>query len=440
MADRIITFQYARDNYDAYKKQTIPASNECMTKADVNTYLTADMSVLSSYTNNQLVPRVKFIPILTGGFDRAITNMILQSDGKIVVIGYFSQFNTVTANHIIRLNSDGTRDTSFNTGSGFNTGSINNSPYGIVQQTDGKFVIIGEFTSYNGVTANHIIRLNLDGSVDTSFNTGSGFNYRATKIAIQSNNKIIITGEFTSYNGVTANHIIRLNLDGSVDTSFNTGSGFSFNSGISCLGVLSNGQILVAVKNGIYNGVSCPLLIKLNSNGTRDTSFQYTSTGTTSKFIDAMHITLDLINGTDKITIAIYDGSTNTSGLERYLSNGYLDTVILSGSSSNSVNAKIEAIHLLQSSPVDLYLLSGQFTELRTSSGNIPANRIIRIDSNGNKDNTFNYGTGFPKVSDAARVIIFQTDGKYLLGGSFTSYNGTTADRIVRLNQDGTRG
>ena len=61
MADenRIITFEYAKDNYDAYKKQTIPASNECMTKADVDAYLNADMSVLSSYTNNQLVPITK---------------------------------------------------------------------------------------------------------------------------------------------------------------------------------------------------------------------------------------------------------------------------------------------------------------------------------------------------------------------------------------------
>ena len=49
MDDRIITFQYAKDNYDAYKKQTIPASNECMTKAEVAAYLNADMSVLSSY-------------------------------------------------------------------------------------------------------------------------------------------------------------------------------------------------------------------------------------------------------------------------------------------------------------------------------------------------------------------------------------------------------
>ena len=56
------------------------------------------------------------------------------------------------------------------------------------------------------------------------------------------------------------------------------------------------------------------------------------------------------------------------------------------------------------------------------------------------KINTFNYGSGFSGSTIGARVIVFQTNGKYLLGGGFTKYNGTTADRIVRLNQDGTRG
>jgi uncharacterized delta-60 repeat protein len=360
--------------------------------------------------------------------------MILQSDGKMVVIGYFTQFNTVATNRIIRLNLDGTRDTSFNIGSGFN-----NSTYGIVQQTDGKYVIVGTFTSYNGVTANRIIRLNLDGSVDTSFNTGSGFNDMVTKIAIQSDNKVIITGNFTSYNGSSINRIIRLNSDGTRDTSFNPGSGFMYNYSVNGLGVLSNGQIIVAGNFNSYNNVSCPMMIKLNSNGTRDTSFQYTSTGTSSKYISTIHITLDLINGADKITITVYDSLTNTSSLESYLYNGYLDTVILSGSSANSVNGTIAAIHLLKSSPVDLYLLTGTFT---TMNSYISANGIIRIDSHGNKDNTFNYGTGFITGSSivGANVIIFQTNGKYLLGGAFTSYNGTIVDRIVRLNQDGTRG
>ena len=64
MADKIITFQYAKDNYDAYKKQTIPASNECMTKAEVISYINVDESPLSPYTNNQLIRRDKVVPIM----------------------------------------------------------------------------------------------------------------------------------------------------------------------------------------------------------------------------------------------------------------------------------------------------------------------------------------------------------------------------------------
>lgn len=59
--DRMITFNYARTTWDAYKKQTIPTSNECMTKADIDAYLNADMTVLSSYANKQLIPRSKFV-------------------------------------------------------------------------------------------------------------------------------------------------------------------------------------------------------------------------------------------------------------------------------------------------------------------------------------------------------------------------------------------
>lgn len=53
---------------------------------------------------------------------------------------------------------------------------------------------------------------------------------------------------------------------------------------------------------------------------------------------------------------------------------------------------------------------------------------ILMFLINGSGFNNYPYG------------IVQQTNGKYLLDGGFTAYNGTTADRIVRLNQDGTRG
>lgn len=59
--NRMITFNYARTTWDQYKKQTIPTSQECMTKDDINTYLNADMGVLNAYATNQLIPRSKFV-------------------------------------------------------------------------------------------------------------------------------------------------------------------------------------------------------------------------------------------------------------------------------------------------------------------------------------------------------------------------------------------
>jgi uncharacterized delta-60 repeat protein len=87
-------------------------------------------------------------------------------------------------------------------------------------QPDGKILLGGAFTSFNGVTANRLIRLNNDGSIDATFNTqiaaSSGIVY---SLALQSNGSIIVAGSFTKYNGVT-NRVVRLLPSGTVDTDF----------------------------------------------------------------------------------------------------------------------------------------------------------------------------------------------------------------------------
>ena len=82
-------------------------------------------------------------------------------------------------------------------------------------QLDGKIIVGGGFTSYNGVSTNYIIRLNPDGSIDNTFLFGTGFNLPSTdslgdKCGIQTNGNIIIIGNFTRYNGRLYNRIIRL--------------------------------------------------------------------------------------------------------------------------------------------------------------------------------------------------------------------------------------
>ncbi|MCW1148834.1 delta-60 repeat domain-containing protein [Flavobacterium lacisediminis] len=74
-------------------------------------------------------------------------------------------------------------------------------------QTDGKVLVGGDFTAYNSVSANRIIRLNADGTRDASFNIGTGFSGEVLTIAIQSDGKILVGGSFTAYNGVTATEL-----------------------------------------------------------------------------------------------------------------------------------------------------------------------------------------------------------------------------------------
>ena len=130
-------------------------------------------------------------------------------------------YGGIPASYIIGLNSVGSIDESFIYGNGFN-GEVRT----IAIQSDGKILVGGGFISYDGTPSNYIIRLNSDGSVDNTFVTGTGFDGFVYTIQIQTNGKILVGGKFSSYDGTPSNYIIRLNSDGSIDNTFNIGTGF----------------------------------------------------------------------------------------------------------------------------------------------------------------------------------------------------------------------
>jgi len=165
---------------------------------------------------------VSFNTTIGVGFNALTYMSSVQSDGKIVVGGDFTTFSGVTSNRIIRLNSDGSIDNTFNIGTGFNNGV-----YFVSALSDGKIMVGGNFTSYNGTSVNRIVRLNSDGSIDNTFNIGTGFDNQVLSIYVQTNSKILVSGNFTSYNGTSVDKIVRLFSDGTLDTTLNTGTGFS---------------------------------------------------------------------------------------------------------------------------------------------------------------------------------------------------------------------
>src|SRR6185437_149806 len=139
------------------------------------------------------------------GFNNRVFSISLLPDGRIMTGGQFTSFNGTVRNYISQLNANGSLDLSFDPGTGFNS---------VIQSTsirpDGKIIVGGSFTFFNAVARNYIAQLNADGSLDTSFYSGTEFNNIIYSISIQPNDKTIVGGLFTSFNGTTINYIARI--------------------------------------------------------------------------------------------------------------------------------------------------------------------------------------------------------------------------------------
>jgi gliding motility-associated-like protein/uncharacterized delta-60 repeat protein len=200
-----------------------------------------------------------------------INDVSLQPDGKIIIAGNFTSFNGVARQGIARLNADGSLDL------GFNSGLEDSNIYTLSLQSDGKIIIGGYFTNYNNVPRKNIARLNSDGSLDTSFDLGEGANDVVITSVIQTDGKIIIGGAFSQFNNTATNHIARLNIDGSLDTSFSTGAGTGLGYYSSVIvhkiALQMDGKIFVGGEFWSYNGITRNYLTRLNVNGSLETVF-----------------------------------------------------------------------------------------------------------------------------------------------------------------------
>ncbi|WP_205502609.1 T9SS type A sorting domain-containing protein [Rufibacter psychrotolerans] len=138
-----------------------------------------------------------------------------------LIAGDFTAYNDTLANRLVVVKANGSIDKSFNAGSGAN-GAIRDV---VIPPGSSKVILVGEFTTYNGKPAKGIARINADGSLDETFNSGEGANGSIFTIEYISGEKLYIGGDFTSYNGTNINRIARINFDGSLDGTFDPAGG-----------------------------------------------------------------------------------------------------------------------------------------------------------------------------------------------------------------------
>ncbi len=343
------------------------------------------------------------------GANKKINSIALQSDGKILIGGEFTSYNTIPRNYIARLNSNGGLDTSFNPGTG-----ANNRISKVVVQTDGRIIIGGSFTSFNGTAINRIARLNSDGSLDNNFSIGSGSNGDVNSIAVQNDGKIIIGGNFSTYNGTSRTRLARLNNDGSLDTTFDTGTGLD--SYIYAVAIQNDGRIVIGGDFTAYNGKRALRIARLNSDGSLDSTVKV-GTGP-----DQVVRTFAIQNN-GKIVIGgnfkSYNGTT-MNRIARLNSDGSLDTSFNSGIAADS---NIMSVVLQSDGKI---IIGGPFTSYNGSIRNY----IARLKSDGSLDSSL------PMQKNATNIvqsIAVQTDGKILVGGDFISFT----RQLARFNSDG---
>ncbi|MEO7299949.1 MAG: protein kinase [Verrucomicrobiota bacterium] len=194
-----------------------------------------------------------------------LRSLLIQPDGKILVAGHFTKFHGVKKNRIARLNSDGSLDETFKAGA-------NNVIWTMAAQDDKKILIGGDFTGVDGGKQNRIARLNTDGGIDKSFEPGTGANGWVYAIALQSDGKIILGGDFTDFNGRPRNRVARLEADGSLDATFTPGAGPD--SGIRTIAVQTDQKILLGGVFKYFNDTALNYIARLNVNGSLDQSFE----------------------------------------------------------------------------------------------------------------------------------------------------------------------
>lgn len=354
----------------------------------------------------------------TGANNGVVLTATKQADGKLIVGGYFTILNNTAYSKIGRLNTDGTLDTTFNIGTGFN-----NTVNAVTVQTDGKIIVVGNFTMYNGTATNRIVRLNSNGTLDTTFNIGSGANMTIHAATLQTDGKIIIVGEFIQFNETSKNKIARLNADGTIDTSFTT---TVVNDTIySCI-IQSDGKIVVAGKFTSFSTIPSKRIVRLDVNGTVDATFN------TSNAADGIIKTMCL-QPDGKILIGGYFTTYNgtpAKNIARLNADNTLDATFITGTGLDSIYPTY--INSIVRQPDGKLLIGGVFESYNGTT----CENIARLNSNGTIETAFSTGT-YSGTTAAVNAIVIQSNGKILLGGAFGNCKGYIRNQIASLNANG---
>ncbi|MEP7036795.1 MAG: delta-60 repeat domain-containing protein [Acidobacteriota bacterium] len=281
----------------------------------------------------------------------------------------------------------------------------------IEAQTDGKILVAGQFTTRGAVVRNDMIRINADGSLDAAFNIGSVADYPRffRVIKQQPDGKILIAGYINQINGTLVRSLVRLNANGSIDSTFNlSGIDVTF---VYDLDIQTDGKILISASNLIGSS----FITRLKTDGSNDQGigqplFNNGSSGYTLTYVPAENKIL--VGGRILVRLNI-DGSIDQT----------FNAVV-----TNSVYDLLIKTKMLGNGKILIY---GKFDSVNQTT----RKNIAILNNDGSLDSSFNPAT---VGSENILSVAVQTNGKIIIGGNSFPSNTILRGNIARLNVDGT--
>jgi beta-propeller uncharacterized protein DUF5122 len=369
----------------------------------------------------------------SSGFNGVVRSIMPVPDGSrdVYVAGDFTTYRGTITNRLVRLHADGTVAVPFEQGFDERVMAL-----ALAKDGSGALYAAGEFKNFDGQPAPRIARLKRDGSMDSGFRPGTGFNLNPLALAGTDDNTgdVYVAGNFTSFNGTAVHRIARLNADGSVDLAFAVGTGIESAPGIN-VGVRSvalapdgSGRLYVGGSFVSYNGAPVSSLFRLQPDGMVDATFRAGSGIPASSAAPPVMVIMPALDGTRDFyvggQIGSYDGQPIGPGVIRVHETGALDTTFAS-----TLSLTVFAISPVPDGSGDIYIGG--------DTNSVPGSRLLRLNRNGSPVSNFQEAGGLDS-SMVSIVSAADSTGDLYVGGLFTLYNGIAVNHLVRIHADGT--
>ena len=346
-----------------------------------------------------------FVMNAGGSAGSSVYSAIPQSDGRVLVAGWFSSLGGVTRLNVGRTTAAGALESGFDPASFDATAAAVRS---LAVLADGRILLAGEFTQVSGVTRNHVALVSASGVLDAAFNPGA--NNWIYSTAVQPDGKILLGGTFTAAGGAARNRLVRLLADGSLDTAFNPGA----DNTVRVIMVQDDGKILLGGNFTTAGGAARNRLARFHADGTLDTTFNPNADG-------AVYSIALLPDGKILVGGAFSNlgGSTPRARIARLLPTGAVDATFNPGANDN--------VRCMAVQTDGKVVLGGDFTTLAGAA----RSRIGRLLADNTLDTAFSTG-----ASGVIYGLALQRDGRVLAGGGYSTFGSFARSDLARLENN----